>query len=213
MAYKFPEGGKFLVSSTFAAVKTLLTMSNADPTVAGCVGHGYVDGDELLINSGWEDATSSIFRVKKLTNDTFQLLGLETGDVAMFPANGGDNTTVQKISNWFEVPQVLTIASSGGGPRTKSVSPVFRRNALKFTVGFEATDITLSLGHDASDANYQAMLKLSRKLARVAFKLQLADGAATYGYGNMAVGEMPELGGEVNTVPAVFNLQGRAISY
>ncbi|MBT9495374.1 MAG: phage tail protein, partial [Paucibacter sp.] len=67
MAYKFPEGGKFLFSNTFAAAKTLATISNANPAVAGSVAHGYVDADEIVLTSGWEDATDSVFRVDQLT--------------------------------------------------------------------------------------------------------------------------------------------------
>lgn len=214
MAYKFPDGGKFLFSSTFATAKVLTQLTNANPAVATSVGHGYLDNDELLVTSGWEDITDSIFRADQLTADTFGLLDLDTSDLNLFTAGGGVGSTTRKISNWIEVPQVLTISKSGGDPRTASINPVFRRNGISRPLGFNPTTITLELGHDASNANYKTMLGLSRSLTPVAFKLLLADGSASYGYGYMAVSEVPTVqAGNPNSVTAVFSAQGRTVSY
>ena len=76
MAYYFPEGSKFYFSTTFAAAKTITALTNANPAVATSVAHGYADDDELLLTSGWEDATDSVFRADQLTAEA-QRLGLE----------------------------------------------------------------------------------------------------------------------------------------
>jgi hypothetical protein len=214
MAYAFPEGAKFYFSQTFAAAKTLATMSNANPTVAGSVAHGYVDTDELLLASGWEDATDTVYRADQLTADTFSLLGLDTTDTGFYTAGGGASSTTQKISGWTEIPQVLTINTSGGDPRFTTINPLARRNGINVPTGFNPTSITLTLGHDAANANYQTMLGISRKLAKVAFKMQLSGGATTYGYGYMAVSEMPSLNvNQANQVTAALTMLGRAMSY
>jgi len=214
MAYAFPEGAKFYFSQVFAAAKTLATMSNANPTVAGSVAHGYVDTDELLLTSGWEDATDTVYRADQLTADTFSLLGLDTTDTGFYTAGGGANSTTQKISGWTEIPQVLTINTSGGDPRFTTINPLARRNGINVPTGFNPTSITLTLGHDAANAAYQTMLGISRKLAKVAFKMQLSGGATTYGYGYMAVSEMPSLNvNQANQVTAALTMLGRAMSY
>lgn len=214
MAYAFPEGAKFYFSTTLASAKTLATMSNASPTVAGSVAHGYVDNDEVLLTSGWEDATDSVYKVDQLTVDTFSLLGLDTSNTGFFSSGGGANSTTQKLSSWQEIPQVLTIATQGGGPRFTTISPLAKRNAINVPTGFEATSITLTLGHDAANLTYQAMLAISRALSKCAFKLQLSGGAVTYGYGYMAVSEVPQLNvNQANQVQAAITLLGRAISY
>lgn len=213
-AYGFPEGAKFYFSNTFAAAKTLATMSNANPTVATSVAHGYVDNDELLLTSGWEDATDTVWKADQLTADTFSLLGLDTTDTGFYSAGGGANSTAQKISGWTEIPQVLTISSNGGDPRYTTVNPLARRNGINVPTGFNPTSITLTMGHDAANATYQTMLGISRKLSKVAFKLQLSGGATTYGYGYMATSEMPSLNAnQVNTVNCAITLLGRAIGY
>lgn len=215
MAYNFPEGSKFYFSQTFAAKKTITAMTNANPTVATSVAHGFIDGSELLItDSGWEDCTDTVFEADQLTADTFSLLGLDTTNTNFFAPGGGVNTSAQLISGWAEIPQVLTIATSGGDPRFTTISPLSRRNAFNVPTGFNPTSITLTLGHDPANAVYQTMLGISRALSKVAFKMVLSGGAVSYGYGYMAVSENPSMNvNQANQVTAALTLQGRAISY
>lgn len=214
MAYAFPEGSKFYFSSTFAAAKTITTMSNADPTSCASTSHGYVDNDEILLTSGWEDATDTVWRVDQQDANTFTILGLNTTNTDFYAAGGGANSTAQLISSWQEIPQVLTIATSGGDPRYTTISPIARRNAINVATGFNPSNITLTLGHDASNSVYADMLDISRTLTQVAFKMVLSGGAVTYGYGYMAVQEMPALNvGQANQVTVALSLSGRAISY
>lgn len=60
MALYFPEGSAQTFSQTFAAAKTITALSNANPAVATSVAHGYATGDEILLTSGYEDATDSM---------------------------------------------------------------------------------------------------------------------------------------------------------
>ena len=213
MAYNFPEGSKFYFSSTFAAEKTITDISNATDALATAAGHGYSDNDPILLTSGWEDATDTVFQVDQQSADTFKLMGLDTTDTDFFPAAAGAGTA-KKISGWVEIPQVLTIATSGGDARFTSINPLARRNGIQVPTGFNPTTITLTLGHDPSNANYKTMLGLSRTLTKVAFKMVLSGGAVTYGYGHMSVSEMPGMNNnQPNTVTAAFGLLGRSISY
>lgn len=214
MSYSFPEGSKFYFANTFASAKTLATMSNANPTVCGSASHGYSDNDELLLTSGWEDATDTIWRADNLSTDTFSLLGLDTTNTGFYAAGGGANSTTQKVSGWTEIPQVLSISSSGGDARFTTISPLSRRNAINVPTGFNPSSITLTLGHDPSNATYQTMLGISRALSKVAFKLVLSGGGTTYGYGYMAVSEVPSLNvNQANQVTAALSMLGRMIAY
>lgn len=213
MAYYFPEGSKFYFSQDFASAKTITALSNASPAVATATSHGYADGDEIILTSGWEDATDGAYRVDQLTADTFSVLGLNSTDTDFYAAGTGTGSA-QKVSSWTEIPQVLTIATSGGDARFTTINPIARRNAINIPTGFNATSITLTLGHDPSNANYQTMLDISRTLSKVAFKMVLSGGAVTYGYGYMSVSEAPSLNvNQANSVTAALTLLGRSISY
>lgn len=213
MSYFFPEGSAQQFSQTFAGAKTITILSNANPAVATSVAHGYTTGDEILLTSGWEDATDTVWKIIVLTADTFSITGLDASNTSFYPIGTGVGTA-QKISGWTAIPQVLTISSSGGDARFTDVAPLSKRNAIKIPTGFNATSITLSLAHDSTQAGYITMLGISRNLSKVAFKQVISGGAVTYGYGYMSVSEMPKMNqNQVNTVDAAMTILGRSISY
>jgi hypothetical protein len=213
MAYYFPEGSRFYFSQTFGSPLTVSAITNDNPAEATSTAHGLIDGDEVVFLSGWEDATDTVYQVNQTATDTFELLGLNTTDTNFFVPGGGVGT-VELVSGWTEIPQVLTIATTGGDARFTTISPIARRNSINVPTGFNATSITLTLGHDPSNANYQTMLDISRTLSKVAFKMVLSGGATTYGFGYMSVSEAPALNvNQANQVSAALTLLGRSISY
>lgn len=213
MSYFFPEGSSQQFSQTFASAKTITALTNANPAVATSTAHGYTTGDEILLTSGWEDATDTVYKVTVIDANSFSIQGLDTSNTSFFPAGTGTGTA-QKISGWTTIPQVLTINASGGDARFTDVNPLAKRNGIKIPTGFNATSITLSLAHDASQANYITMQGISRNLSKVAFKQVISGGSVTYGYGYMSVSEFPKLNNnQVNTVDAAITVIGRSMSY
>ncbi len=213
MAYTLPEGSSQQFANTFATAKTISAVTNANPAVATSTAHGYVTGDEILFNSGWEDAADSVFKIEVVDANSFKILGLDSSNTSFFPTGSGVGTA-QKVTGWTAIPQVLTISSSGGDARFTDVNPLAKRNGIRIPTGFNATSVTLSLGYDATNANYKAMLGISRNLSKVAFKQVLAGGSTQYGYGYMNVSEFPQLNNnQVNTVQAALTFLGRTMSY
>lgn len=213
MAYFFPEGSSQQFSQTFAAAKTVTAVTNANPAVATSAAHGYSTGDELLFTSGWEDATDTVWKITVIDANSYSIGGLDSTNTGFYAVGGGVGTT-QKISGWTSIPQILTVSASGGDARFTDVNLLTRRNGIKIPTGFNATSVTMSLAHDASQANYITMLGISRNLSKVAIKQVISGGAVTYGYGYLSVSEMPKMNSNsVNTVDAAITILGRAISY
>ena len=214
MSLYFAEGSSQQFSQTFAAAVAISGISNANPAVATTsVAHGYVTGDEILLTSGYEDATDSAVKITVLTTTTFSIQGLDTSNTGFFPIGTGAGTA-QKISGWTVIPQILTISGSGGDARFTDVQLLSKRNGLKVPTGFNAISITMSLAHDAAQPAYITMLGISRNLSKVAFKQVISGGAVTYGYGYLSISEMPKLNSNaVNTVDAAMTILGRSISY
>ena len=213
MAFYFAEGSKFYISQTFATAKTITGVTNANPAVATSTAHGYADDDEILLSSGWEDATDSVYKADQLTADTFSILGLNSSDTTWFAAGAGAGSA-QKISSWVEIPQVLNIAAQGGDARFTNVELLARRNSIAVPTGFNPTQLTLTLAHDPDLAGYQTMLDISRRLAKVAFKVVMAGGGTGYGYGHLTVSEMPAMQrNQVNSVQCGIAMLGRFITY
>ena len=213
MAYSLPEGSSQQFSNTLAGSKTITAITNANPAVATCTAHGYTTGDEIMLSSGWEDATDSVYKIETVDANSFKILGLDTTNTSFFPTGSGGGTA-QKLSAWTAIPQVLTISASGGDARFTDVNPLAKRNGIRIPTGFNATSVTLSLGFDATTPAYKTMVGISRSLSKVAFKQVLSGGSTQYGWGYLSVSEFPKLNNnQVNTVDAALTFLGRTMSY
>lgn len=213
MAYYFAEGSKVQFTQTMASAKTITAATNANPCVMTSTAHGYATNDEILLTTSWEDATDSVYKITVIDANSFSVSGLDTTNTSFF-APGSGVGTAQKLSAWLDIPQVLTISASGGDARFTEINPLAKRNGIKVPTGFNATSVTLTLGHDAAQANYITMLGISRNLSKVAIKQVIAGGALTYGYGYMNVSETPKLNvNQANTVDAAITVLGRTVSY
>ncbi|MBP6674998.1 MAG: hypothetical protein KAY54_01660 [Burkholderiaceae bacterium] len=213
MSYYFPEGTKLYYSVTFAATKTITALSNASPAAATSTSHGYVDDDEILMVSGWEDATDTVYMVDQTDANTFSVLGLDASNTSFYPAGTGTGTA-SKVSSWVEVPQLLDLSTSGGDVRLTTISPLAKRNDIQVATGFNATALNFTLGHDPANATYIAMLGISRTLTKVALKVLISGSAPMYGYGYMSVSEMPRMArNQANQVAGTITMLGRPIAY
>ena len=213
MSFNFPEGGSQQYSSTFAGAKTITAITNANPAVCTAAAHGYATGDEILLQSGWEDLNDMVAKVTVIDANSFSLHDVDTSNTAFYPAGSGAGTA-QKISAWTAMPQVMTISPSGGDAKFTEVQLLARRNSIRIPTGFNGTVVTLGLAHDPANATWKTMLGLSRTLTKVAFKQVLSGPSYTYGYGYMACSDTPkQQTGQVNQVDVVLSMTGRVMSY
>lgn len=214
MAYYFPEGSKIQFTTTLATAVNVTSGTNANPTVLTTgTSHGYTTNDELLFASTWEDANSSVFRATNLTATTLSLQGLDTTNTSFYAAGGGAGT-LRKFSGWTDMPQVLSISTSGGDARLTTVNPLASRNAINIPTGFNASSMSITMAHDPALVAYQSLLAISRTLTPVGIKMILGGGAVTLAYGYISVSETPQLSvGQVNQVQASITVLGRTISY
>ncbi len=213
MAYYFPEGTKVFYSNTLAAAKNITALTNATPAVATSVAHGFADSDPILLASGWEEATETVFEVDQLTADTYGITGLDSTNTTLFAAGTGSGTA-KKISNWVEMQQVLNVSASGGTPKYGTVSPMGSRMDKKFVIGYEAAALDIKVGYDPANAQQLAMQTLARTYGKVAVKLVIPGGGRIYGYGNLTASEFPEISrGQALQISVGVGFDGRAISY
>lgn len=212
-AYFVPEGSKYFFSEVFAAVKAITALSNADPAVATAAAHGYADGAELLLKLGWEDAGDTIWRAGVIDANSFSIENLDASDTNFFPPGGGTGTA-QLVGPWVEIPQVLNITGAGGDPRYTTINPLTRRNGIQMPTGFNPSSIELTLGFDGSLPAMQQMKSVSRRMGKVGFKMVLSGGLTMYGYGTLALSDMPaQTSGQPITVRAAISVDGSQTSY
>lgn len=213
MAYFFPEGSQFAFSSSLASAVTVSAISNTNPAVATATAHGYANNDEILLTSGWADATNTIFRAGSVAANTFNLTGLNTSDTNFFPSGSGTGTA-RRLSGWQSILQVLNISSQGGDARFTQIQELSARNAFQIPTGFNPSSFTLTLGYDPSIASFQTLLNLSRTLSPLAMRITLSGNGAIYFYGYISISEVPSMQPQqpLQLQAAMTNL-GRIISY
>lgn len=113
MAFRLPNGSTFDFAATYAPEVTVTEISNANPAVVTATGHTFVEGDIVVINSGWVKITGRAFRVGEVVTDTFELEGLDSTITTRFPI-GTSAGTAKKVATWVNIPQITGVTSSGG---------------------------------------------------------------------------------------------------
>lgn len=213
MAMSSPVGTAYYLSSTFASAKTISALSNATTASATATSHGYSTGDEILLTSGWELATNSVYKVTVVDANTFTISGLDSSNTSNFSSGGGTGTA-QKISAWVEIPQVLSINPNGGRARFIDVRTIKALQGVKLPDGFDAASIDFEIAWDTAQSNWATIIGLSRNTTLVAYKSVKGSGAASYAYGYFQMGEQPlQASGQVDRAAATFAALGRTISY
>lgn len=213
MAFYFPEGTRLYFSTTLGTAKSITALTNANPAVATSAAHGFVDGDELLVNSGWGDIDEMVFKADQLTTDSFGLVDLDTTDTGFYPPASGTGTA-KKISTWVEVPQLLTLSTDGGDTRFTDVGLLSRRQDIRIPTGFNPSSMNMTLAWDPNQANFKAMLAISRTIRQAAIKIAVGGGAVIYGYGYLSVREAPAFNrNQVLEVSGGLTMNNRPMSY
>lgn len=191
MSYQTLVGAKFYMSTGLASAVALSGISNAAPPVATTgAAHGGVDGDEFLILNSWDDFNESIARIDQLSTTTFSVPGYDSSDTDWYPA-ASSSGTVQKISGWQEIGQVLAIDPQGGEAQFEEVNPFDRRNGIKIPTGFSAASLNMTLGWDRSRTDQQLLQTASRSAGKRAFKFVLPGGYYGYAYGVVSASALP----------------------
>jgi len=215
MAYSFADGSRFLLGTVLGSSVNITAASNANPTVLTAT-NTFTAGDEILVSSGWDDLTDTVYKPSAFSGSSITLGGsspIDTTDTNFYPTGSGTGTA-QKVTTWVEIGQVLNINSSGGDPKFVNIEPLARRNAIQVPVGFNPQSIQLDIGYDPTLAGYQALVAAAPPRPKRAFKFVLSGGQTGYGYGYIAVSEMPKLAkGSPNTVSASIALLGKFVGY
>jgi hypothetical protein len=113
MAFRLPNGSTFDFASDYSEDVTVTAISNANPAIASATAHGFVQGDIVVLTSGWVKLTGRAFKVGVVTADTFVLTGVNTLSTQSYPA-GTSAGTAKSVDTWVNIPQITEVASSGG---------------------------------------------------------------------------------------------------
>lgn len=209
-----PTGSTFFIASTIAAAKTVTAISNAAEAVVSCTGHGFSNGDPVIIYSGWGRINKRAFRVKAAATDSFTLEGCDTTNTNFFPATGGAGT-VQKITAFTQITSVMNPQTSGGDPKTSTYKFVESDVEYSINDGFTATSYTLELDADSiGGAGYTALKSLTEVQTDTVLKIVTRSGSPSFVPCTVALNEALNMqDGQINRVKVAFNGNNRLTRY
>ena len=192
MAVQLPNGTLLAIGSAVAAAQAITVATNANPCVVTIVGHGYSNGDLVIVSSGWARANGKVFRVAGSTTDTFQLENLDTSNTAVFPAGSGLGTA-QKVSTFTQISQILDPTSTGGEQKFLTYQFLESDSEVDIPTVKSGGGITFAVGDDPSLAGYVALEAANDDRVPRALSASLSNGAKIYYYGYVSINKTPSL--------------------
>lgn len=213
MAFQIPDGTTIHLGTTFGTTVAITGISNAATAVATATGHGFVDGDIIVLKSGWQRINERVFRVAASAAGTFQLEGLDTSDTSAFPVGTSSGSTM-KVTAFTQVSQIIGISTSGGEQQFATVSPLESDFEIQIPTMYSAQSISMEIGDDPTLAGYQALKKAADARAIRPLLMQNKNGSKIYYYGYVSLNETPTKNkGQVDTVNSSFSLLSRPTRY
>lgn len=155
MSVKLPNGSTAHISSGFGTPINVTAVTNAAQAEATAAAHGLVNGDYVVFTSGWSKASNRVYRVADAQAGTFELEGLDSSDTEKFPAGSGGGT-VQKVSGWTQIQQILGITSEGGQQNYTTFQFLEDDFEQRIPTNKSAAGVNIEVADDPSLAGWQA---------------------------------------------------------
>jgi hypothetical protein len=183
MSAQFPNGTLLSVSTAFAAAITVTAVTNAAPPVASAAEPPEA-GAILVLNSGWTDVNERIVRSLDPDSDgTFKLEGIDTTNIARFPAGVGVGSVVP-VTTWVQLSQVREMSKTGGDQQFFTWQYLEDRSGRQRQrpTFKNAKSINLTLDYDPALAWYEALSQADAVKTPVVMRAVLPNGAELYYY-------------------------------
>ena len=180
MAITLTTGSTLSVAKTYAAAVnfTNANMSKAAEAVI-TVTHALAAGDYIEVLSGWGLLDKRVVRVKSVTGTvSFVLEGIDTQDIAKYPANGGGGS-FRKINDWSQITQVRSISASGGQQQYADVTSIVDVVTRQIPTVRGAVEMTVDVFDDPTLAWYADVVKADESRTPYGMLLTFPNGSKT----------------------------------
>jgi hypothetical protein len=213
MSVSLPNGSLVSICSGYGASKTMATLSNASPAVAGVTANGYSNGDFVEVTSGWSRLTNKIVRVSAAATDSFSLEGIDATLTSIYPASGGAGS-VRKISGWTQLAQILNSTSQGGDQQFLTYQFLEADAQVRIPTFKNPYGLDLEVADDPAGAGYLlAVAANDDRLAR-AIKIVLPNGGILLYNAYVSVNKTPSLTvNELMAVKVTLSLLAEPVRY
>lgn len=197
MSVSLPNGSIISIGSAVGSAQATTVLTNANPCVVTSTAHGYVSGDIVIVVSGWSRINGKAFRVDNESANTFELEGLDTSSTIIYPVGSGLGT-VQEVTTFTQMSQVLSTSSTGGEQRFLTYQFLEADNEVDIPTIKSGGGFNFELGDDPSLSGYTALVAANDDRVARALRVVLANSSKLYYVGYVSINKTPTL--EVNTL-------------
>lgn len=213
MAVKLPNGATVHIATALSAEKKVTVATNATACVLTAAGHGLANGDLVLFKSGWGKLNERVFQIDDVKTDTFKLVGIDTSNADEFPAGSGIGT-VQKITDWVQVSQIVEFSTSGGEQQYVDFGFLEDDFDQQIPSTKSAMSMSIKIADDTSLPGYKAAAKCSDKGGKWPLKVVLKGGGLICYNGYPSMNKTPELvRNQVMAVTLSYAISGEVNRY
>jgi Phage tail tube protein, TTP/Ubiquitin-activating enzyme E1 FCCH domain len=160
------------MQSAIAAAKTITGITQASPGVVTATGHGYTDGDYvLLVVTGMNQVNGRVFRIDNSDTNTFELEGENTTDYDTFAAG-----SAYKLTLGTTISTLTGVSGSGGDFNFIDTTTI--HDHVKTQIPGIANPLTFGFDSiwDVADTGLIALNVASKTQAQTAFKFTFSTG-------------------------------------
>jgi hypothetical protein len=213
MSVSLPNGALISIANGYLASLNVTAITNANPAVATATAHGYAAGDFVEITSGWSRLTNKVIKVGAVTANTFELLGVDSTLVSIYPAAGGGGSA-RTVIGYTQLSQILSSSSSGGEQQFLEYQ-FLESDAQKRIPTFKsAAGLTFSIADDASQPGYLVAVVANDDRLPRAVKASLPGGSVISYNAYVSVNKTPSLTvNEIMAVECTMSLLAEPVRY
>jgi len=216
MTVRTNSGLQMFMESAIASPVTITAISLAAPGVISAAGHGYSNGDIVLIEcQGMLQLNGRLFKVVSVATDTFQIAGPDgsTG-LSTLTFTAFTSGTAKEITLGTTITGCMDFNAAGGDIKTVDTTTVHDTQDTEIVVGATAQSYDMTVQWDPSAAAQQTMKAAFIARANKAFKIKWPDGAYILFYGTVGYTGAPGGGKQgVTTSPAKISMLGPLTEY
>jgi Phage tail tube protein, TTP len=209
-----PTGTITSVATVLAAAVAFTAITNAAEAVCTSAGHTLVNGDIILVFSGWGKLNYKAFKVKNVAGSNFTLERCNTTNTDMYLPGGGAGT-FRKVTTWVDMDRTMNHNSSGGEP--KQIAVKFSESDVEVSLNDGFTAVQRSFEMDADmigTPGYEAMATLNQTQAPTIIRRRAKTGALSLIPGTVAFNEEEiEQEGQIVRVRGTVNGQNTSTRY
>lgn len=210
--FTLPNGSTVAIAGSVATAVAITGITNANPAVATAA-NSYTDGDFVVIDSGWSKLSGRVVRVLNSSGTDFELEGVDTSDVNVYPAGVGAGTAAAATA-LTQISGILNTASSGGDQNYWTGAALEDDHETRIPTTKSASGIDFDVSDDPTQAWYGIVQAANDDRQGHIVKITLSSGSVLLYYAYVSMGDIPTLTrDQPMTVKVTLSLKGAPTRY